>query len=257
MLKGLYTAAAGMLSTDMAVDTIANNLANVSTVGFKGSKINFKTFPEMMIRKISELGDKEVGGIATGNQVYETFVSQLPGTLHQTGNTFDLAIQGDGYFTVKSDAGDTFYTRAGNFRVDDQGYLTTIDGLRVQGKQGDILINLDEGPFNFTPGGELTGKGRNIDQLQVTRFEDNQSLSKVTASLYSATPATRERPEANVFGSAGYTIAQGFVEESNVNPVSELVSTIQGQRLYESLQKNIHMQSETLQKAVNEVGRYK
>lgn len=257
MLKGLYTAAAGMLSTDMSVDTIANNLANVNTVGFKGSRVNFKTFPEMMIRKISELGDKEVGGIATGNQVFETFVSQMPGTLHQTGNTFDLAIQGDGYFTVKSNTGDTFYTRAGNFRVDDQGYLTTIDGLKVQGKQGDILLNLDEGPFNFTPSGELTAKGRNVAQVQVTRFEDNQSLSKVTASLYSATPASRELPESGATGAAGYSISQGFVEESNVNPVSELVNTIQGQRLYEALQKNIHMHSETLQKAVNEVGRYK
>lgn len=257
MLKGLYTAAAGMLGTEMAMDTLASNLANVSTIGFKGNRINFQTFPEMLIQKVSDLGQKAVGGIMTGSQVFETFVNTLPGAIRPTGNPFDLAIQGDGYFTVKSANGDLFYTRAGNFRVDDQGYLTNNEGLRVQGKLGDIQLDLDQGPFNFSDTGQLSGRGRSIDQLQITRFENNQSLQKVNANLYAAGPASKRRPEAVSSAKPGYSIVQGSVEESNVNPVMELVGTIQGQRLYEALQKNIHMHNTTLEKAVNEVGRYR
>jgi flagellar basal-body rod protein FlgG len=257
MLKGIYTAAAGMLGTEMAIDTLASNLANVSTIGFRSNRINFQNFPEMLIQKVSELGQKAVGGIMTGSQVFETFVNTMPGTIRPTGNPFDLAIQGDGYFTVKSANGDLFYTRAGNFRVDDDGYLTTTEGLRVQGKLGDIRLNQDQGPFNFSGSGQLTGRGQAIDQLQITRFENNQSLQKVNANLYAAGPAAKRRPGDVTDTRPGYSIVQGSVEESNVNPVMELVNTIQGQRLYEALQKNIHMHNSTLEKAVNEVGRYR
>lgn len=258
MLKGIYTAAAGMLSANMAVDTLASNLANVSTVGFKGSKVNNQGFPEMLMKRVSELGEQTIGSISTGNQIFQSFVNHAPGAIHNTGNTFDMAIQGDGFFTTKSKTtGETLYTRAGNFTVDSEGYLSTTEGNRVQGRLGDIQLNMDDGPFLINPNGELTGKGKPIDQIQVTQFTNNQSLQKISDNNYAAGPATQIKPEANAFGSSGYRVQQGALEESNVNPVMEMVNTIQGQRLYEALQKNIHIHNDTLQKAVNEVGRYK
>jgi flagellar basal-body rod protein FlgF len=257
MLKGLYTAAAGMLSANMSVDTLASNLANVSTIGFKGNHVNFKTFPEMLMQKVDELGNKSIGGISTGNQVYESFVNHKAGAVHNTGNTFDLAIQGDGFFTTKSKTGETLYTRAGNFTVDAEGYLSTVDGNRVQGKLGDIQLNMDEGPFQINKAGELTGKGKAIDTIQVTRFTNNQSLQKISDNMYAEGPSSQKIPEANAFSSAGYSVQQGALEDSNINPVMEMVNVIQGQRLYEALQKNIHMHNDTLGKVVNEVGRYK
>src|SRR6478609_11638603 len=103
MLKGIYTAAAGMLSTNLAMDTVANNLANISTTGFKGSKINMKTFPEMLMRKMSVAGDEEIGSMSTGTQVYQSFVNHQAGSIKATGNPFDAAIQGKGMFTLKGD----------------------------------------------------------------------------------------------------------------------------------------------------------
>jgi flagellar basal-body rod protein FlgF len=257
MLKGIYTAAAGMLSTNMAVDTVASNLANVSTVGFKGSKINMQTFPEMLMKKVSALGEVAIGGISTGTQVYQSFVSHAAGAIRNTGNPFDAAIQGKGMFTVKNAAGETMYTRAGNFTVDSEGYLSTNDGLRVQGSGGDIQLNMGDGPFQIMPNGDITAKSVVVNQLQVTQFEDEQSLQKVSDNLYAAGTNTKIKPANTGFGSTGYTIAGGALEDSNVNPVMEMVNTIQGQRLYEALQKNIHMHNDTLGKAVNEVGKYK
>lgn len=258
MLKGLYTAAAGMLATSMATDTLAANLANVNTVGYKGSKMNFQTFANMLINRIDDQGQNRIGSITTGSKVYGSYVNFKPGAVHETGNTFDLALNGDGFFTVKDASGKTFYTRAGNFTIDSQGFLTTMSGEYVQGKLGNIQMNLDEGPFNINPKGEITGKGRSIDQLQITRFTDNQSLDKVSDNLYQETPASKKLPDPVTTGApAGFSVMQGSLEESNVSPVAELISNIEGLRLYEALQKNIHMQNDALGKAVNEVGRYK
>jgi flagellar basal-body rod protein FlgF len=258
MLKGLYTAAAGMLATSMATDTLAVNLANINTVGYKGSKMNFQTFAEMMINKIDAQGQQPIGSIMTGSKVFESFVNYKPGAVHETGNPFDVALSGDGFFAVKSGDGKPFYTRAGNFTIDGQGFLTTMNGEYVQGKLGNIQLNLDEGPFAISPKGEITGKGRIIDQLQVTRFTDNQSLEKVSDNLYQEGPNSKKMPDPTATGApAGFKVLQGALEESNVSPVSELISNIEGLRLYEALQKNIHMHNEALGKAVNDVGRYK
>jgi flagellar basal-body rod protein FlgF len=258
MLKGIYTAAAGMLATELATDTQATNLANVNTVGYKGSKANFQTFAEMLINRIDTQGQKGIGSITTGSKVFSTYVSHRPGAIHETGNTFDVAISGDGFFTVKSKTnGNTYYTRAGNFTVDAQGMLTTMSGDYVQGKLGNIQLNLDEGPFAITPKGEITGKGRMIDQFQISRFTDNQSLEKVSENLYQTTAASQKKPEPAADQPAGFKVIQGALEESNVSPVAELINNIEGIRLYEALQKNIHMHNDALGKAVNEVGRYR
>ncbi|MCE3233846.1 MAG: flagellar basal-body rod protein FlgF [Vampirovibrio sp.] len=253
MLRGLYTAAAGMLATTTSVDTLASNLANVNTVGFKGNKLNFQTFPQMLISKMDGEGQTPVGSIMTGSKVYQSFMNFTAGSIHETGNTFDLAIHGDGFFTVKSAAdGKEYYTRAGNFTINAQGFLTTTNGDYVQGKLGNIQVKLDDGPFSITGQGNISGKGRQIDQLLITRFKDNQSLEKVTENLFQATPNSEKLPPAQV---VGYKVQQGALEGSNVNPISELVNNIQGMRLYEALQKNIHMHNEALGKAVNDVGK--
>lgn len=251
MLRGLYTAAAGMLATTTSVDTLASNLANVNTLGFKGNKLNFQNFPEMLISKMDAEGQTQVGSIMTGSKVYQSFMNFAAGSIHETGNTFDLAIHGDGFFTVKSAKdGKEYYTRAGNFTVNSQGYLTTVNGDYVQGKLGNIQLNLDEAPITITGQGNISGKGRQIDQLVITKFQDNQTLEKVTDNLFQATPASQK-----ISAGPGYHIQQGALEGSNVNPISELVNNIQGMRLYEALQKNIHMHNEALGKAVNDVGR--
>ncbi len=255
MLRGLYTAAAGMLSTTIATDTMASNLSNVSTVGFKSNKVNFQTFPEMLINRINQQDQQPIGSIMTGSQVYESFVNFAAGPMQQTGNTFDIALQGDGFFTVKDNRGGTFYTRAGNFTMNEQGFLTTMDGKYVQGKLGNIQLALDGGPFNINAQGNISGRNGVIDQLQVTRFTDNHTLAKVSDNLYETTVNSRKIEDNATDAALGYRVFSGSLESSNVNPVAELVNNIQGMRLYEALQKNIHIHNDTLGKAVNDVGR--
>jgi flagellar basal-body rod protein FlgF len=256
MLRGLYTAAAGMLAATTSTDTLASNLANVNTVGFKADKLNFQNFPQMLINKMSNQEQNQIGSIMTGSKVYQSFVNFAPGSIHETGNTFDVALHGDGFFTVKSPTdGKTYYTRAGNFTVDAQGFLTTVNGDYVQGKLGNIQLNLDDAPFAINQQGMITGKNRQIDQLAVAQFTNNQTLAKVSDNLYQATPASKLLQGSTA--GQNFKIQQGGLEDSNVNPVAELVNNIQGMRLYEALQKNIHMQNDALGKAVNEVGRTK
>lgn len=256
MLRGLYTAAAGMLSVQMANDTLATNLSNLSTIGYKSNMVNYQSFPEMLMNRVSKQGNTRVGSIMTGSQIYETFTQYKQGQVTTTGNTFDMAIEGGGFFTVKSSSGQLYYTRAGNFTISEDGFVTTLNGHRVQGELGDIQVNLDDGSFQINQRGELTSKNRFIDRFKIARFVDDQALDKLGDNLYAPSSAARQEPQAPN-GPLGYKIHQGMLELSNVNPVMELVNNIQGLRLYESLQKNIHMHNETLQKAVNEVGRYR
>lgn len=255
MLRGLYTAASGMLAHTISTDTLANNLANVSTVGFKSNKVNFESFPEMLMNRLDQQGRQALGGMHMGSQVRESVINFTPGGMRQTGNDFDMAIEGDAFFTVQSPAGQTYYTRAGNFKVNQDGFLTTATGDYVMGSLGRIQLNLDQGPFSISEFGNISASGRQIDQLKMARFTDNNSLEKVGDTYYQATINSQFVDPAPQGVPMGYKVQQYMLEHSNVNPVGELVNNIQGMRLYEALQKNIRMSNDTLGKAVNEVGR--
>jgi len=252
MLKGIYTAAAGMLATNTAIDTLASNLANVNTVGFKANRLSYQTFPEMLLNKVENNEKTSIGSLVNGSKIYGSYVNFAEGGTQQTGNPLDMAIHGDGFFHVKAADGQSYYTRAGNFTVDNNGYMVTSNGEFLQGKSGNIHLNMNDGAVSISSNGSISAKGQNVDQVEVVHFQDNQSLQKLSDNLYQANPTAQEVPEKGTV-----TIQQGALEQSNVNPVAELVNNIQGMRLYESLQKNIHMQNEALTKTVNDVGRYK
>jgi len=257
MLRGLYTSASGMLSTQLGMDTLANNLANINTIGYKSMQANYKGFKEMLMSRISQDGNAEVGAISTGNELYQSFCNTQQGPVQTTGNTFDMAIQGPGYFVIHDTAGKTYYTRAGNFTISQDGFLTTLGGARVQGDLGNIQLSLDQGPYVINRKGELYGNGRLIDKIQVVQFDNPQGLQKVGDNIYAATQASKMLPQGTPSPQGAATVEQGMLEQSNVNPVLELINNIQGMRLYEALQKNITMQNETLSRAVNDVGKYK
>ena len=252
MLKGIYTAAAGMLATTTAIDTLASNLANVNTVGYKANRLSYQTFPEMMLNKVENNEKTSIGSMVNGSKIYGSYVNFAEGGVQQTGNPLDMAIHGDGFFHVKDANGQSYYTRAGNFTVDSNGYVVTPTGEFLQGKSGNIQLNMANGPVTINSSGGISAKGQNVDQVELTHFQDNQTLQKLSDNLYTTTPASQETTDTKPF-----SIQQGALEQSNVNPVSELVNNIQGMRLYEALQKNIHMHNDALTKTVNDVGRYK
>lgn len=255
MLRGLYTAASGMMSNEILTDTIANNLANINTIGFKRSEVSFQEFDNVLVNRIDAQGSKVIGTMSMGAEVSATTMNFAQGGMRDTGNPLDFAIDGPGFFTVKDGKGNTYYTRDGNFTINSNGFLCTHNGELVQGQNGNISIPTDK-EISSTGLGQLEAAGQPFDSLLISKVENPHSLEKIGGNLLKATPTSKIIPKTDNPGALGYKIQQRTLEMSNANPITELINSITGQRLYESLQKSIHIQNETLGKAVNEVGKY-
>lgn len=254
MIKGLYTAAAGMLAQTVATDTLADNLANISTTGFKRRDVTFQSFPQTLIRAMGDDGQsREIGSMLTGNCLHGTVVHFAQGILRETGNPLDIGIKGDGFFALRdTETNKTFYTRNGDFSLDAEGYVVNSEGMRLQGAEGDILMPPNTSQIDISEKGQIMANNEPLTVLDIAHFADNHELSRSGYTLFEASPQAQR-----IIPKAEPTIVQKALEQSNTNPVSELVHNITGMRLYEALQKSIHQQNETLQKVVNEVGRYR
>jgi len=150
MIRGLYTGAAGMLSQVTRMEVVANNLANINKTGYKKDTTIFKNFPEMLLRRVNDNGlvqfplgsyDKMpyVGKLGTGVEVNEVFTVHTQGAIQKTDNPFDLALEGEGFFTIETDAG-LRYSRNGSFLIDKDNFLVTKDGYKVMGENGYIKV---------------------------------------------------------------------------------------------------------------------
>lgn len=246
MIRGLYTSASGMIAQMSKNDVAANNLANVNTTGFKKDTAVFRSFPEMLLKRIND-PDKNVsrpviGNLGTGTVLDEVITSNNQGSLQETGAPLNLAIAGEGYFVVKRD-GRELYTRNGNFTVDKEGFLTTANGDRVQGQNGDIQINGQQ--ISIDSRGEIIVDKNSLGFLRLTAIQDPKLLVKMGDSFFAEGQAQPFKGE----------VKQGFLEASNVNTIVEMVDLISVMRAYETNQKAIQAHDQTLDKAVNEVGR--
>jgi flagellar basal-body rod protein FlgG len=263
MIRGIYTAAAGMMANMIETDTLADNLANVNTTGFKRRGVTFQTFPEMLLKRVqsgaegSQDSDNaaEVGKLATGSQVRGTVIQFQQGGMIQTGNPVDLALEGDGFFAVSLPNGETAYTRAGNFTLNAAGEITTMEGNPVQGEGGGPITIPAGKTFTVNSEGAVVVDNNPIDKLKITRFENNATLEKLGLTLFKATPASQEIPLGS--DKKQTLVHQGMLETSNANAVTEMIHSLAGLRTYETLEKNIKMHNDMLGKAVNEVGRVK
>jgi flagellar basal-body rod protein FlgF len=249
MLKGIYSAAAGMTSQMIQTDTIADNLANISTPGYKTTGVEFATFGDVLVQRIGGDQEQEIGRYAQGSQVLHSVTDFSQGDLNATGNPLDLALEGDGFFTIKlPDKNDAIvYSRAGNFTKNEEGILTTPTGGHVQGLSGDIVIPKNAKKIDILRNGDVLVDNNPVDKLKIAQFGNNQNLRRTGSSYYTGAQPTGEVK--------GVTVEQGFIERSNANAITEMVNSMTGLRVYESLQKSIQMQNETLGKSVNEVGK--
>lgn len=260
MIRGWYTAAAGMMSQMMSTDSLANNMANASTVGFKSSEVNFKAFPEMLMNRINGTDKKQIGSMSNGASVASNYTKFNQGDLNHTGNTLDMAIEGEGFFKVQAPNGQILYTRDGNFTVNKDGYLSTQTGDLVLSEVSDNRFEPIEMPMDkiltVNPDGQILADNTTVAKLAITRFEKPSALEKMGSNQYKETPAAKVvPPPKDPDEKLSYKIQQGALEGSNVNVIKELCNTMTGYRMYEALQKNIQIHNETLGKAVNDVGR--
>ena len=257
MLKGLYTAYTGMINEQHRMDTMTNNLANASTVGFKKEGATSQSFDDILTVKIKDqsVGLQNVQRIGTNNpgvKIGENYTDYTQGSFRVTDNTYDLALGGEGFFAIEytNKAGETstMYTRAGQFTLNRDGYLVNENGDYVLGTQNQrIRLNTLQ-DSEISSNGTITQNGVEVARIQVTDFEDYNYLENFGETYYRPVEGARTVQ-------TGATVNSGYLEMSNVQVVSEMVNLIAITRAYESNQKIIQTYDDTLDVAVNQLGR--
>ena len=259
MIRSMYSAATGMEAQQLYMDTISHNLANVNTTGYKRSKIEFQ---DLMYQTLKEPGIKNSegemapSGIEVGLGVKPGATQRIfeQGSLNQTSNAMDVAIQGEGFYQVTMPDGSMSYTRDGSFKKAADGTIVTTEGYPIA-PQISIPDGADQ--LGISPTGKvsavLPGKDTSteIGQIEMARFVNPAGLRALGNNLYGVSDASGE-PIVETPGENGVgTLSQGYSEASNVQMVEEMVNMITAQRAYEIVSKSIQVSDEMLQVANN------
>jgi len=259
MMRALWTAATGMVAKQVDIDVIAHNLANINTPGFKKARAEFQ---DLMSQSLRVAGAPADGGgivptgaqIGLGTRVAATQRIYSQGDFLQTGNPLDLAIEGDGFFQVTRPDGSIAYTRDATFKLDADGRIVTSDGLLLE---PNITIPAGATRISVSPTGVVSAvlpgasAPTQIGQITLARFSNPAGLESIGRNLLVATGASGEAVVDNAGSDGLGTIAQGFVENSNVEVVEEMVRMIAAQRAYEAISKAISTSDEMLAIANN------
>ncbi|TXT27118.1 MAG: flagellar basal-body rod protein FlgG [Gallionellaceae bacterium] len=256
MIRSLWISKTGLDAQQTQMDVISNNLANVSTTGFKRSRAVFEDLLYQTLRQPGAQSSQQTQipsglQVGTGVRPIATERIHVQGNLQQTGNKLDIAIQGSGFFQVLLPDGTTAYTRDGSFQTDSQGQVVTSSGFVVQpamtvpANATSVTIGRDGVVTVSQPGATAPVQ---IGSLQLATFINPAGLQSQGENLYVET-ASSGTPGTNVPGTNGTgMLSQGYVETSNVNVVEELVNMIQTQRAYEINSKAITVSDQMLQK---------
>jgi flagellar basal-body rod protein FlgG len=262
MIRALYTAASGMNAQQANIDNVAHNLANVNTAGFKKSRVEFEDLVYQQIKApgtpTSQEGEAPIGlDAGLGARAVATARNFSAGNLRSTSAPLDLAIEGQGFFQVAMPGGETGYTRAGAFHLNGQGQLVTAEGLQLQPQisipANAITVSVSkDGIVSATVAGQTDPQ--QLGTIELAMFQNAAGLQARGGNIFVATIASGD-PTTGVPGAEGTgTLAQGFLEDSNVSVVEEMVNMILGQRAYEANSRVIRAADEMLQQ-VNQLSR--
>lgn len=254
MIRGLYTAASGMITKQAQQEALSNNIANINTAGYKKDKIIMQSFDEMVIQNMdgnSKANSKKriVGSMEFGVGVDETKTYFTPGIIEETGRSLDFAIDGEGFFTLEDADGNEKYSRDGRFQIDSEGYIVNSQGYRLLGEIDGLKmpIQLNNADISLNPDGTFLN-GEDTIKISITRFADTSTLAKESANCYVSTDQSGEMDTES-------KVRQNALERSNVDMIESITEMISIMRSYESNQKVIQAMDETLGKTVNEVGK--
>jgi flagellar basal-body rod protein FlgG len=270
-----------MRAQQWRLDAIANNLANVDVDGYKKDITSFKTFPEMLLRRMGDdgvlknpFGTADVapimGKIGTGVELNELYTSFEQGAMKETQSDFDLALDGTGFFTVQTPWGER-YTRNGSFQLGKEGCLETKEGYPLLGENGPIKVQANNfqvdktgrvwvnAAYTENPATMVSREGNTweettlLDTLKLVDFDIPRYLEKQGSSLYRSTDVSGEAQI--IEADSRPRVVQGFTESSNVDPVLEMVQMIEVNRAYEANQKAIQTEDTMLGTLINQVVR--
>lgn len=254
-MQSLSIAATGMMAQQLNVEVISNNIANMSTSGFKRQRAEFQDLLYQNLRRVgmnsSDSGTVVPAGVQVGLGVKTGSVYRImtQGNMDNTENKLDVAIQGRGYFRVEMPSGENAYTRAGSFQISPDGQLVTADGytlapgITIPAEATDITISADGQVQVEMPGQTAL---QVVGQMELSAFANEAGLDPLGSNLFAETSASGT-PAAGVPASNGMgSVLQGFLETSNVNAVSEITSLITAQRAYEMNAKIITASDEMM-----------
>ena len=257
MQDSVYNGLFAALTQEFRLNIISNNLANLNTVGFKREKLSFK---DVFLHYAHDLADPNIGirggviwpeaDILTQPRICESKIIFDQGPAKATGNPLDLYIEGKGVFFKINTPGGIFYTRDGQFKLNDQGILVNNDGFEVMGIGGPIQIPVGTKKIVINEKGEVYADGNLVGQLDLVTFSDLSKLIKVGANLFKVKQGAnlQEIPARNI------RVLQGFLEGSNVNPVKEMVEMIEVLRSFEAAQKVMSSTNEEDRNLINKLG---
>jgi flagellar basal-body rod protein FlgG len=262
MFRSLQIAATGMLAQETQLNTVANNMANANTTGFKRQTAEFE---DLLYQNQRYAGPTTDGGstaptqtqIGSGSRVVATSRSFAQGTLQQTGNTYDLGIQGPGFFQVMRPSGELAYTRAGALKLDNQGRIVTSDGFPLQPP---VTVPNNATSVTIGSDGTVTATEPNqtaavpLGQLQLATFTNSDGLNALGQNLFEATASSGQPLSGSPGVGALGTLQQGSLESSNVDIVNEMVNLISAQRAYEINSKVVTAADEMLRNATTMEG---
>lgn len=237
MNRGIYPILSGAVAQERQIQVLTNNIANVNTAGFKQNDALFRSLLSRSMGAPAAANDRVFVSAEGLTTVFE------PGRFRQTGNPFDLAVEGQGFFEIKTPEG-LRYTRNGSFRLDNKRQLVTETGDPVMGKRGPIKIA--PGDVHIDPRGAILVAGQEVGAVKIVEFPEKGSLRKAGDGVFAGeNPKPVKEP----------TVQVGYLEESNVNAISEMVKLIQSMRTFESAQKFIQTFDRMTEMAVQEIGR--
>ncbi len=256
MLRSLYTGWTGMYTEQKRLDVISNNMANATTVGYKKEGVTNQSFDESLTIKIRDKSanwqQEKIGHMPLGVKIGEVYTDYSQGSIRQTDTTYDLALDGPGFFVVnvmdRTGATHESLTRAGSFHITRDGYIVDVDGNHLQSQAGDLQVSVDAGEVVIDEFGNVIEDGEIVDQLLLKDYEDYDYLKKFGDTYYREVNGATEKEAAGL-------VRQGYTEQSNVNVVNEMVSLINITRAYEANQKVIKSVDNVMELAVSSVGK--
>lgn len=268
-MRGLYTAAAGMLAQMQRQQILTNNLANVNTPGYKADQTSLRSFPNELLRQLggTQGNGVNIGPISTGVYVQEGAVNFEPGALNETGNNTDAALipiqiptdgetgqQGALFFTVRRPNGDIRYTRDGHFSLDALGRLTTADGDLVLDTAGrPVILNGDD--FQLDADGRIFENNVPVTRLGIGFAADPNQMVKEENGLFRFGPNGGVLPQASANPNISYQVKQGYLEQSNVSMQEAMTNLMMAYRTFEANQRVLKTYDHSLDLAANQIGR--
>jgi flagellar basal-body rod protein FlgG len=250
MIRGLYSAVAGLATAQLRLGVVSNNIANLATPGYKQDQLPDELGKAIDLQRwATDPNGRPIGSITLGPQVGVSQLDLTAGPLQATSSPLDLAIGGPGFFTTQAPDGTLRYTRDGGFHQDLDGTLRARDGSAVLDSNGRAIQAPPGAALAVAADGSVLANGNTVASLQVVDFAAGTQLNKVGNGMFTSSTGTLPAP------TNAAQIYQGYLEASNVDMSESMVATMSLVRAYEANQKLLQMQDETLRSTVNDVGK--